>query len=122
MGFDGIPPLHETPAQVTMLDVVHWRGAFEDDVLVGIIAWDATDVVADIDRLAVDPARSRRGHGRRLVQSVPEIERVTVSTGRANEPALRLYLSLGFEEIGHTEIAPGIFTTQLQLQTRSEPV
>ena len=107
IGFEGIPPLHETAADVRSLDLV-WLGAFEGDLLVGGIACADYPTFRDIDRLFVDPATARRGIGRALVSSVLGAGEVRVSTGTRNAPALRLYESLGFEETEVREIAPGV--------------
>jgi FR47-like protein. len=41
-------------------------------------------------------------------------KKVKVSTGAANEPAIRLYKQLGFAETGRIEVAPGIFLTNME--------
>lgn len=112
IGFDGIPQLSETAEQVVSLRPMHWRGAFDGEELVGLIAWELIQEVIDIDRLAIDPRFARRGHGRRLLQSVPVDTGAIVSTGTENLPARDLYLAEGFVAMGQTEVAPAIFTTQ----------
>jgi len=67
MAFDGIPPLHETAAQVQQHDGLTWLGAFSGDEIVGIIAWIASEDSIEIDRLAINPLWSRQGFGRALV-------------------------------------------------------
>lgn len=114
IGFDGIPQLAEKEDQVCALGEMHWVGAFVDDRLVGVIAWEQGGHDVDIDRLAVDPLHVRQGWGRRLVQSVPSTGITTVSTGEANGPALRLYSQEGFEHVGSVEIAPGVRIAQLR--------
>ena len=112
IGFDGIPQLHEDAADVQARTDLRWVGSYDEGRLVAVIAWEIDGDVIDIDRLAVDPAAARQGHGRRLVQAVPSDRATIVSTGSENAPAVALYLSEGFIETGRTEIAPGIFTTQ----------
>jgi ribosomal protein S18 acetylase RimI-like enzyme len=112
IGFDGIPPLHETPADVAGSTGLTWFGAFVDGLVAGLIAWEDDGERIDIDRLAVDPAFARRGLGRLLVRSVPTDRPSIVSTGAENDPAVRLYLGEGFAMVGQTEIDPGTFTTQ----------
>lgn len=112
IGFDGIPQLAETAADVAARGDLTWLGAAVDGRLAGVLAFAVEDGVLDIDRLAVDPAFARRGLGRRLVRSVPTDRPTIVSTGSANDPAVALYLGEGFAETGRTEIAPGVFTTQ----------
>lgn len=111
IGFDGIPPLHESVDDIRRADL-KWLGCWEDGRLVGIMAWSVMDGTTDIDRLAVHPDHFRRGHGRALVSSVVD-GTVTVSTGTANHPALRLYESLGFNRIAEGQVAPGVTVTEL---------
>lgn len=113
IGFDGIPQLAESAVQVRSDDSLEWRGAFDGDLLVGVIAWVEAHGQIDIDRLAVDPSAARQGHGRQLVQSVPEGRPTIVSTGAENVPAVTLYTSMGFEHVGQTEVAPGVFLAHL---------
>lgn len=113
IGFNGIPQLSESAEQVQSLTALHWRAVVDDGVLAGIIAWTEDDALVDIDRLAVDPAASRRGYGRRLVQSVPVDRRTVVSTGAKNDPALALYRSEGFEPTHEVELVPGVFLAHL---------
>lgn len=110
IGFSEIPLLREGVSQVRLLDL-HWVGAFEDETLVGGLAYADAGPVRDIDRLFVDPAHARRGIGRRLVRSVLDAPTVTVSTGSDNTPAVGLYVSLGFRERGRREIGPGVTIT-----------
>lgn len=112
IGFDGIPQLVETTEDVMGLDGMRWRGVFDGETLAGVIAWQVGDRFIDIDRLAVDPQFARRGYGRQLVRTVPADRRTIVSTGTDNGPAHGLYVSEGFSEVGRTEVATGIFTTQ----------
>lgn len=113
IGFEGIPPLHETADELCDLEL-QWLGSWEDGVLVGVVAWSVRDDHCAIDRLAVHPTYFRRGHGRELVSSLAHHRDVTVSTGTMNTPARRLYESLGFVPIGIREIAPGVTVTELR--------
>lgn len=114
MAFDGIPPLHESVSDVQAHKQIVWWGAFEGGQLVGVIAWLDHGHSIEIDRLAVDPAWSRRGCGRELVRAVPLSGLVEVSTGSANHPAIALYEGEDFTFVGTTEVAPGVFTTQFE--------
>jgi len=111
IGFDGIPPLHEDVAAVRALEL-SWLGCWDDDRLIGLIAWSEADGVRDIDRVAVDPDQTGRGYGRSLVAALMDHRTVTVSTGTANAPARSLYESMGFRVIGTDEIAPGVTVTR----------
>ena len=112
IGFDGIPQLDEAVEDVMALNNLQWRGAFDGNALAGVIAWQIEQDVIEIDRLAIDPRFARRGHGRQLVRAVPPDRTTIVSTGTDNRPACDLYVSEGFTEVGRTEVAAGIFTTQ----------
>jgi ribosomal protein S18 acetylase RimI-like enzyme len=72
-----------------------------------------------VDRLVVAPWAFRRGHGRALVMALIEREpagRFLVSTGSRNQPARRLYQSLGFRVVDEREAAPGILATRYELE------
>jgi len=114
IGFDGIPQLTETAEQVQCLGHMRWTGAFVDELLVGVIAWQRHEHGAEIDRLAVDPAVARQGLGRQLVRSVPVAGTTTVSTGKDNSPAVALYLSEGFEQTGTSEIAANVLLAEFR--------
>lgn len=112
IGFAGIPPLHETAADVCDLDLV-WLGAFAGTKLIGGLGYADRVDHRDLDRLFVDPQHARRGAGRQLVTAVLDAAEIRVSTGTANSPARALYQSLGFTESGTREIAPGVTVTLL---------
>lgn len=113
VGFDSIPPLHESLEEL-QVQPLEWLGAVEDGLVVGAMAITGEGRACDIDRLVVDPAWHRRGIGRRLVAAVTHHVVVTVSTGRDNTPAVRLYESLGFRRVGETEVEPGFRTLQFE--------
>jgi len=116
IGFDGIPPLQEDLVGL-MASTEHWLGRYDGDVLVGAVAYELTDDTVDISRLIVDPAHARRGHGRALLDQLDQLEPrpiSLVSTGSANTPAVTLYKSRGYTDIGQVEVAPGVFVTQFR--------
>lgn len=118
VGFDSIPPLHESLDDLRCRPL-EWLGVVEDGRVVGAMAISMTGHGCDIDRLVVDPSRQRGGIGRQLVSAVLHHACVTVSTGRDNTPAVRLYESLGFRRVGATEVEPGFWT--VQFERRGEP-
>jgi ribosomal protein S18 acetylase RimI-like enzyme len=79
--------------------------ADDDGVLVAYAISGRDSRVGFLQRLAVDPADQRRGHGRALVVDSLHwaarwrIERVLVNTHVGNEGALDLYASTGFERL-----------------------
>ena len=117
LGDDRIPPLHEPLEQLQQADL-HWRGALDehDGTLLGAVAWTETAGEVDIDRLVVDPDAHRQGTGSALVRAVLDRaagRRTTVTTGRANHPALMLYERQGFSRLGDVEVLPGLWITRL---------
>ena len=120
IGDDRIPALHEDlPALLAAgLD---WLVALEDGAVVGALGRRQTDDGVDVDRLVVDPARSRRGAGRALLAAVlaGAAGRVTVSTGRGNTPARRLYAQAGFRETGEREVLPGLWVVDAEWRAQT---
>lgn len=110
IGFDGIPPLHETVDELVGAGL-QWWAIRHDSAIVAAIATTVTGRVCDIDRLVVHPASHRHGFGRALVQHVLHHEVVTVSTGSHNVPARALYEQLHFRVIGTREVSPGVTVT-----------
>lgn len=117
MGFEGIPPLHETLAELLEAEHQRWIGRFEGATLVGGLAWEE-DGAAGVDllRLVVAPSAWRRGHATALLDAFDELvgpRPVSVSTGSQNAPALAFYARRGFEVVGEDEIAPGVGLTRM---------
>ena len=119
IGFDGIPPLQED-LDGLMASTEHWLGRYDEDTLVGAIAYELSDDEVEISRLIVDPAHARRGHGRALLDHLDKVEPrpvSLVSTGSANTPAVRLYTSRGYAAVAELEVAPGISITQFRRES-----
>lgn len=117
MGFDGIPQLYETIAEIQHSTEI-FIGCSETQ-LQGMLSYRITEGLVDIHRLVVSPKHFRKGIGRSLVEYL--LDRYdgfdfAVSTGTANKPAISLYKSLGFQEQGFVEVAPGIHCTQFYLK------
>jgi ribosomal protein S18 acetylase RimI-like enzyme len=117
IGFDGIPPLREALAGL-MASTEYWLGRYAGTRLVGAVAYELPDAeTLDISRLVVDPRVARQGHGRALLDYLDALVPrpvTTVSTGSANTPAVRLYLSRGFREVDQLEVAPGVKITRFR--------
>ena len=119
IGFDGIPPLQED-IDGLMSSTELWLGRYDGTLLVGAIAYELFDDTVEIDRLVVDPAHARRGHGRALLDHLDRVAPRAVSlvsTGSANTPAVALYTSRGYAAVAELEVAPGISITQFRRES-----
>ena len=121
IGSDGIPPLTETLEELQASGET-FLGAFAGGELAGAVSWCLDGDTLDLHRLVVDPGRFRGGIGTALVRAALEAEpaagRVIVQTGAANEPAKRLYLREGFEELDEVEVAPDLRVTRFAKKLR----
>lgn len=89
--------------------------AVDAGVLLGALGFTVSDGTVDIDRLVVDPEQHRRGIGRALVRAAVDLgDRGTVSTGRDNPPARRLYESLGFTHRADREVVDGLWVSEYE--------
>lgn len=111
IGFDGIPPLHETLDELRATTET-FLGLYDEEGLVGAVSYELDGSTVDVCRLVVHPRAHRRGVATKLLDALPDGPK-TVSTGTRNEPALRLYRKRGFVETGEQEIAPGVSITHL---------
>ncbi|MDQ6692737.1 MAG: GNAT family N-acetyltransferase [Candidatus Dormibacteraeota bacterium] len=80
-----------------------------DGQLVGVIRCSFPTGTCQVDRMAVDPGRHRRGVGRALVEHAISrarragVTKVWVQTTPKLEAVQALYRSLGFRESGHLQ-------------------
>ncbi|MFF4018061.1 GNAT family N-acetyltransferase [Streptomyces sp. NPDC001843] len=122
IGFDGIPPLHESLEQLRACDE-SFLGVRDELRLVGAVAWTRLPNGAlDICRLVVHPVAHRRGVATALLDALDSIEPAeltVVSTGTANLPAVALYRRRGFIPVGERQIAPGVTVTLLERKNAS---
>lgn len=120
IGFDGIPPLHETLQQLRACGE-SFLGISDETGLVGAVSWTRPhDSVLEICRLVVHPRAHRHGLATALLDGLDAVEPAdvtVVSTGTANHPALALYRSRGFTPTGTRQVAPGVTVTQLERRT-----
>ena len=119
-GFDAIPPLRESAEVVRTLDLV-FLGMHERTRLVALAGYMRNGDTVDIDRVAVHPDYFRRGFASRLLTTIHRYEEdastFTVSTGRANTPAIALYERLGYVIRAHEHLPEGIEITRLTRTT-----
>ncbi len=111
LGVEDFAPLRRTAAEVAgSASVFLGLGGASDPVAVAELE-TAEDVKVNIASLVVSPAQFRRGHATRLLRHVVEVYGeggLTVSTGRANTPAVRLYERHGFQVQRYWETPCGI--------------
>lgn len=116
MGFDGIPQLTESLADIQKS--AETFVGYSERQLQGVISYQIKEGTVDIHRLVISPDHFRKGIGKRLVKYLLEHYKgyeLTVSTGTANKPAIALYKAFGFQEQQLIEVAPGIYCTQFCL-------
>lgn len=111
IGFDGIPPLHESLDDLRACGET-FLGLYDEEGLAGAVSYLVEGSTVDICRLVVHPRVHRRGMASKLLDALPDGPQ-TVSTASRNEPALRLYRKRGFSETGTREVAPGVSLTDL---------
>ena len=114
IGDDRIPPLHESLPELRTA-ALWWLGATSGERLVGAVAVRVEEDGLDVDRLVVAPDAHRRGVGSALVAAVlgrAAGRPTTVSTGRDNRPARRLYERLGFAPTGDVQVLPGLWVSR----------
>ena len=103
------PPLNRTATDIQSSETLFY-GYYVGESLAAVMEIDANEEFTMIRSLIVNPKYFRRGIGNKLVQFAiqyaPNIPKVLVETGNANEPAKTLYLKNGFikENIWMTEI------------------
>jgi ribosomal protein S18 acetylase RimI-like enzyme len=118
VGVRSLPPLEQSPQQIRSLSESFF-GAFVNGSLAGAISESAADQAqVEICSLAVHPAFQRLGVGRALVEFLvfrAGGRPMLVSTAAANQPAISLYQSLGFQVIRHS-LVPEVGLKLVHLQ------
>ncbi|MFC4913956.1 GNAT family N-acetyltransferase [Actinomadura gamaensis] len=117
IGFDGIPGLHESMAELRRCGE-HFLGGEDESGIAGAVSWNVLDVgVIEICRLVVHPRAHRLGLASALLDALDaqmKPRRTIVSTGTGNGPALALYQRRGFVPVGERTIAEGVTVTSLE--------
>ncbi|KAA0544885.1 GNAT family N-acetyltransferase [Bacillus sp. BGMRC 2118] len=121
INFYNIPPLMET-----FEELVHcgekFLGYIEDGQMAGAVSYTVEDEEVTICRMIVHPEHFRKGIAGKLLTALEEKTRqyntITVSTGKENLPAKRLYLKHHFTFVQDKEVVSGlsisIFMKQLE--------
>lgn len=109
-----IPPLKDT-VQSLQQSRETFFGYFLNNELCGVISIKTDNRMVDIHRLMVHPNHFRKGIAKRLLSFVEgyfeNIERIIVSTGTNNTPAVSFYLNSGFTETGEKRISKSLSLT-----------
>ena len=104
-------PLSRTAHHIATAEVLFW-GIYEEGVLAAVLELEDLDPThAHINSLVVHPAHFRRGMASALLQQIIHqrpTQRLTVSTGVLNHPALALYAAQGFAVERHWATPDGI--------------
>ena len=83
-----------------------WIVAMDSGKLAGYVGSQSVLGWADMMNLAVDPDYRKQGIGRRLVEELicrlkeDEVTCLTLEVRASNDPAISLYKSMGFTEVG----------------------
>lgn len=121
LGSNALPPLHDTVQSLKTCGETFF-GCFEGEEPTAVVSYKRQDAVLDIHRLFVAPEHFREGRASALLRSIETVEvgveRITVSTGSRNTPALGLYTAHGFTRTGEIEAAPGLSVTRLEKTVR----
>lgn len=114
INFFEIPPLKDTFQSIKESDEIFY-GYYFDNHLCGVISYKLQEETLDIYRIAIDPHYFRKGIARKLIEHIESvnkgIDKILVSTGSKNIPAIKLYLNLGFELLHTKEILKGLEMT-----------
>lgn len=111
LGVTDFVPLRRTAAQIASAPAVFLGVTIEGELAAAAEIETAGPGHVHIGSMVVRPARFRRGLATRLLEEIFRMHgegEITVSTGLANEPALRLYEGSGFRELRRWSTPDGI--------------
>lgn len=112
-----IPPLRDTIVGLRGCDEI-FHGFYSDSVLSGAISFTLENDVLDIHRLMVHPDYFRQGIAQLLLDFVQSIihnyEKIIVSTGSKNLPAVCFYKKNGFVKTEEITLSEGLSITSLE--------
>lgn len=113
IGFDGIPQLKDTVETIETSTEL-FIGYIHENHLIAFLSYSKDETEYQICRLVVHPAFFKQGIARKLLkyfmsEIVVPHEKVIVSTGADNVPAINLYKSEGFAFLKNIEVAPNFY-------------
>lgn len=107
IGFYDIPTLKDTINTIKESNEIFY-GYYIDNELSGIISYKILSQTLDIHRLAINPKFFRKGIANKLISFIQEynsdINKIIVSTGKDNKPAIELYIKNGFVKLKDLKI------------------
>lgn len=112
-----IPPLKDTVSTLQQCGEIFY-GCYIDGELGGVISIKVEEGLIDIHRLMVHPKHFRKGIARRLLEFIESDgegdERLIVSTGSKNAPAIYFYEKSGFVKTGEVKVMEGLSITSFE--------
>lgn len=116
IGCPDLPPLKDTADGLRITGETFF-GYFIGEKLCGVISFKEENNVLDIHRLIVHPEHFRKGIAQKLLNFIelwPMIEKMIVTTGSKNTPAVAFYLKNGFKELKKMEINEALTITAFE--------
>jgi len=112
------PPLKRTIDNF-LISNTEFYAYIVNNVIAAVVEVGTNDKSTNIDSLVVNPEYFRKGIGSQLVNFVLEtytLKTVTVETGVANAPAIRLYKNFGFREVKQWDTEHGIRKIKFEIK------
>ncbi|WP_394579045.1 GNAT family N-acetyltransferase [Cytobacillus firmus] len=116
IGYPDLPPLKDTVNTLQITGETFF-GYFTGKKLCGVISFKQEKGVLDIHRLIVHPEYFRMGIAQELLNYIerrPMIEKMVVTTGSKNTPAVAFYRKSGFREVEKISINDSLTITALE--------
>lgn len=116
IGCPDLPPLKDTADDLRITGET-FLGYFIGEKLYGVISFKEENNVLDIHRLIVHPEHFRKGIAQKLLNFIelrPMNEKMIVTTGSKNTPAVTFYLKNGFKELKKMEINESLTITAFE--------
>ena len=117
IGFYEIPPLKDTIDSLKVCDEIFY-GYRINGILAGIISYKIIENILDIHRVAIHPLFFRMGIAGKLLNFIEGLEsninKIVVSTGKENLPAVNLYLKNDYKKKNDIEISKDIYITEFE--------
>ncbi|MEW9097136.1 MAG: GNAT family N-acetyltransferase [Clostridiaceae bacterium] len=125
IGFYDIPTLKDTIETIKESEETFY-GYYMDNILAGLISYKVEEEILDIHRVAIHPNFFRRGIGEKLLNFIQttqkDVNKILVTTGKENKPAVNLYIKNGFKKVEDIEIEERIYLTLLEKRLCNEGI